>query len=168
MQLDEKEKREWVRDRKIKNRSRRENWVTESRVAKSDNGEVMAVTVRGLWYIANDDVNDPLSRRRSLSGFPCARVSSAWILLPGTFRMGKRLSERSSRSGEFSRPASCSDRWMELVCRCNHPEVVNIVATKLIKKFRAKYTRWTQNGNTRRSIAAVCFFQSFRSRSTFN
>jgi len=52
----------------------------ESRVAKSDNGEVMAVaaTIRRLRYIANDDANDPLSRRRSLSRLPlCARITYA-------------------------------------------------------------------------------------------
>lgn len=136
-----------VRDKAgIESGSRRENWATE--VAKSDNGEVMVVaaTIRALRYITNDGANDPLSHRRSLpESFPCARVSSARISLPETVTIGKRLPARSSRSSEeFSHPNARATpmRWMELVCRRNHAEVVNIVATKLIKKFRAKYMRW--------------------------
>lgn len=89
----EKEKRGWARDREMVSGSRRENWATESRVVKSDNGEVMAVaaTVGELRYIANDDANDPLSRRRSLSGFPCARVSPRVNFVAGNGYDGKKI-----------------------------------------------------------------------------
>lgn len=67
-----------------------EGKLRESGVAKSDNGEVMALVTRGLVYIVNDDANDLLSRRRSLSGGPSREF-------PCRERVGKRSPARSSR-----------------------------------------------------------------------